>query len=684
MPELFKRVHEQPSTHHASSAGAVFSHFAQEWNNFILSARSGMFDGYPSLKDYPISTRDLTSSGYIQRQIFEERFRAALSEKADIIVLGHEGSGKTTLVHYVLGHLAYSVPISNLISIYVDTRSLNLPNTFLTSQLFTELYTQLVRVRLDKHNTLGETIGGELRAWLESKPLLAPLLLVEPQLNQLAAMIAFLSKSRPDQITYFAIDNADSLNPEALRTLIQYIEALRAAATRFLRIAEKDSVQCTLRFILPCRTATWLYITNAAIGHIPFRQPQTVILDQKIHSVWELTKTFIRAGAPAGDAYKEYAKTLALTISLRPGATYTWSQTVEDVLVEVIEWIQERCPTAEKIIASFGGHSLRRQKMYALKVLGHAAVVRSWARTNLGESGRHPKELRAFGASYTHEDITEIVKEALFDAMQPFGDGMVATEILLNPFGAVTERELRLRNPYVGINLLRLIKDKWDVLHTTAVLSDQIAIGPIVTELEAIGYEQTAICQCIESFCMSGVLRPIKSHDYILTGKRELQNVVPQYTVDKEALDLYYRLVFRTGKDSPDSVASKENSILFMNACTRANYGVGYATRFGSPVYTAYVNLTFLKDAHAGDSKLSRLAQESGYSGALRAYVPEVFVSLKKKWQPALDGLSSTIQRHNDELEREMYDKARTHLEDLTVDARNGRMKEWLTVKSGS
>ena len=678
MPELFKRVHEHQLSH--PSEDEAFAHFIQEWTTFIVGARHGMFDGYQASKEYPITENAIANSDYINREIYEKQLYSAIQKHCDTVLLGNEGSGKTTLVHYVLGHLSYKEDGDNLIRIYVDTRALNLPTAILTSSIFAEIYTQLARLKIG-NASIGDIISQEYRQWLQSKPLLQPLLDSEPQLNNLAALIAYLAVAFPEKRIFVVIDNVDSLNPAPLRELIQYAEALRAASVRILKLSGAAPDGCSLRFIFPCRTSTWTFISNSATGHIPFNHPQMVTLDESAHSVWDLTKKFIKANRPKGETFKIYARSLAFSVPLKPGVTYSWTQNADDALVEIIDWIQDRCPTAEGIIAGFAGHSLRRQKMYALKVLGHAAVVRSWARVHLGESGKHSREVRGFGVTYSHEAMTAIVKEALFDAMQSFGDGMVATEILLNPFGAVRDKQLRLQNPFIGIHLIQRIRDSWDAIHARTFSSDQINIEPVIEHLKAIGYEPAAICQCIESFCMSGVLRPIKSDIFLIEGKRELQNVTPLYIVDKDALDLYHRLVYRTGKETPDDVASKENAILFMNACTRANYGVGYATRFESQIYKAYVNLTFLKDVQTGDAKLARRAQEAGFRGPLQAYVPQVFPSLKRKWQPELDRIASVLHRHCDDLEKEMCEKAKSLLDDLTSDSRNGRMKPWLIEK---
>jgi hypothetical protein len=682
MHDLFVKIHERKHPPHASSYVHLFSAFAQEWNNFILSARSGMFDGYPSSKAYPIPEPEIAVSGYVKRPVFEERLTRALSINSDIVVLGHEGSGKTTLVHYVIGHLLYANNNMSPIFLYLDTKSLDFPDDILGKQLFSLIYTRLCGISLSSNESFQSIISGDYIKWRASHPAFEPLLNVDPEINQLGAMIAYLSAFEPNRYIYLAIDNGDSLSPKALRKLIQYVEVVRTASTTFLQLA-KSSASTKLRFLLPCRTSTWIYLTNATIGHIPFQNPETVLFDEKIHSVWELTKEFIMARKHDKSVSKTpsraYVDLLRVTVPVADRSTLSWHEHSDDVILGIISWIQEHCPTAEKIISSFAGHSLRRQKMYALKVLGHDAVMQSWARTEFAK--RYPDiKGKDYAAIYSADAVSNIVKEALFDAMQPFGDGMVATEILLNPFGAVTDRALRLKNPFVGINLIRLLHERWHELHTTSLMSDQVAITPVVAELKSIGYADSAICQAIESFCLAGVLRPIKSDDHILFGdrKRELQTVVPEYVVDKEAFDLYYRLVYRTGIGGPEDVASKENAILFMNACTRANYDVGYASRFESPIYKAYVNIVFLHDTHVGDAKLTRLVQESRYSGSLPAYVPKVFDSLKKKWLAVLGSVSP----RKGKLENEMLQKAHQTLNELINDERNGRMKDMLVKKA--
>ncbi|MEQ1756039.1 MAG: hypothetical protein ABL973_18095 [Micropepsaceae bacterium] len=660
--DLIGLIHPVRRGHPSNSA--AFDEFANDWSGFISSAKWGIFDRHFEQRGYPFSTDIVDGSDYHRRPTLESSLLDALREKRDTVVLGNEGGGKTTLLHYVFGFGSYRNPeFTNIVRLNVDARNLDSAHESFNSEVYTTVFAQLQTVKLPD----GRSVCDAYARWQDDPAGLEPCVraLLEGAEGRygLQSFLCFARQALPDCYTFIALDNVDSLSSTTLRRLIAHFESARKRVEQFLKMVQDDGGS-RLYFILPCRKSTWSLISNAAIGEFPLSAPRVININGIDDGIWSITKSFVAKRLQHAEVEGRLKRNLVLQIPITDSSTFTPEGSLSQLLSEIIDWVHRKSPETERLISAFSGQSLRRGRMFALKIVGHALIVQNWL------SDRQSRHGQVWPIPQTTEPLGDVVREALFDAMQGIGGGVTTTEILLNPFGVIRESNLRRNNPYIGVILLRLICRYWEQIHKQTTYSDEISFERIFDELRAIGYSDEAIRRCVESYCISGVLRPIKHELCLLHGPDQLSTVYPRYTLDVEAFQMYRSLVFRTGKGENTGVASKEHSILFMNACTRANYEVGYVSRPASELYRAFINIRFLRDCVEGERILESLMARSNYRGQFVSYVSEVFPSLRKKWRGVLGQLEASAERSRDEHDRRMLAEAQQMLSHLESELR--------------
>lgn len=103
--DLFRKLHNIRELTHPSRSN-VYDQFKDLWVEFMDDCVRGMFCSYVNKNGYPLSSEIINSSPYFRRPSNEKHLINSIKEEKNIFIIGCEGSGKSTLCHYAIGHLA--------------------------------------------------------------------------------------------------------------------------------------------------------------------------------------------------------------------------------------------------------------------------------------------------------------------------------------------------------------------------------------------------------------------------------------------------------------------------------------------------------------------------------------------------------------------------------------------------
>ena len=176
----------------------------------------GIFHSYIKSRGYPLPLDVISSSSYLKRPKIEQRLRVAINSGKNVILIGCEGSGKTTLVHYVVG----TMPENRLGTIlYVDTSDIEGTNESDVEVILAKKIANAIN-RLS-HSRTGESFAD----WAErcQKDIFLQSIIDLRSATGLAeAFIVYLRTQDTEHISYVILDNLDSLSVRANKACVSF------------------------------------------------------------------------------------------------------------------------------------------------------------------------------------------------------------------------------------------------------------------------------------------------------------------------------------------------------------------------------------------------------------------------------------------------------------------------------
>ena len=640
--EYFIDLHRWRRRH--PSFSEVYDSFGDDiWMTFKNDLFKGMFCDHVRKNRYPIPQEIINKSPYMRRSKKENDLLKQIKNKKNIILVGCEGSGKSTTCHYVFGHLLNKQQCTRVI--YMDASDYPEFDDF--GRLF---YRDLVREinyllhrenKEDKFRSLTDKIS---KTSIGFKNLLN----IDNDEGYVTTFFTLLSYIIPDQHVYLFIDNMDSLSRKTsegltstVSKMLKDVEILHGDISQQSNFIKKKPC-IGISFIITLRTPTFSDLTSHSKGLFPFSGGVEIDLEDDLRDrvdVWSLVERylFVEKKAQTEQKLLEHGE---FTIPLDFRSSYTVVDLASFFRAQ-IGWLREHFPSSNKIIKNFCGRSIRRYKMYGLKTLGHLAVCRLHV-LETKKSERISRNLR-----------NSILLDALYDFRQPIGSrsGRNYGEFHLNPFGVIEDRQLRKKNPLIGIQSLWLIYKTYEKQTKKFTYAHKYDAESLVDRLKLIGYQNEAIRQVFRAFWLSGLLRPCRTSEVLVEGNDEADCVHKECIIDPVALNTYYRLIF------VDDEKKIEESIFFINNATRYNYAVDYHSSEHLPIYNCYTNLIFLYDIFMQERNLKNKISGVTLTEPVESYFFHVRIRLIRHWKMLINSRQINRSKLNNET-AEMLAKA--------------------------
>jgi hypothetical protein len=258
---------------------------------------------------------------------------------------------------------------------------------------------------------------------------------------------------------------------------------------------------------------------------------------------------------------------------------------------DVLDWLSKSESTFNRIIKMFCGRSIRRAKLYSLKILGSPVLARLaiMERLKLVSITRHDK-------SYLSRRLTE----AMF-WFPPNG----RDSFPMNPFRVIDD-ELEFRqNPLLGIVALMYLRDnRNDMAGSKVFFASTISVDGLINYLITLRFSVEAIKYFISNARDSGLLRPVPSSKVLIEDQRlSHRTIFEKYVIDDSGLSNIFNLL---------SATDVETSMVFFNCATRARYGLGGPRRIDNWLVEAFTSLIFLRDFLLREQQLEKMTLGTG------------------------------------------------------------------------
>jgi len=615
---LLRSIHNVQRQHPSSSE--YYDLFNDVWATYIEESPKGMFCEHVRTNGYPLSSEITTNSGYISRPEIERKFVEHVEAGNNIVLVGCEGSGKSTCCHYSLGKLIYEEKTyRNRSFLYVDASAFNLDG--LTGRLFDSIFDNLKR-DLSRRSL---QIEFEQEIYELSKLSAANKITFNLDTAYRYCMLYFAYAVCQDLgiIYYVVLDNMDSLSSKIVEAIFSEIKTLVDTSKRVAAdvidaygSTQQSSVAIPLRFIIPTRTPTYSHVISASLGLFPIDSPKEIYVEDDLRnnvSVWRFVEDYLfgRNSEKLNSALKKHSITINIpktSATYQPDDLYGFFQ-------DLIDWLQNNQTQSDKIIKAFCGRSIRRYKMYGLKVLGHIAISRSFVFVKLNIFNEH------------NDIISRHVTDAVFDFSQPIGvesNSNIYSQFHLNPFRVISDDGIRERNPLLGVAAISYMSDNFKEISSNELYAYRVDGQAIYQHLADMRYDDAAISEAFLRFWTSGLLRPFRNSGHIVEALGVLPQIYKYYIIDKVALDIYYELI--------NATTNIDRSISFMNAAERHAYGLDYTQYFYDVIYSCFVNLCFIREALLAEIKLNLKLDQLKIQPTPKSYTLRFTRRLLRHW----------------------------------------------------
>jgi len=618
--KLLRSIHNVQRQHPSNSE--YYDLFNDVWATYIEDSPKGMFCEHIRTNGYPLSRDLATKSGYISRPKIERNFIEHVDSGDNIVLVGCEGSGKSTFCHYSLGKLYFEERTYDHRSfLYVDASAYpDVSREQLADRLFDSVFFGL-KIDLARRN-LQEHFEKEIHEL--SKLSAANKIVYNLDTARKYCMLCFatLACEESDIIYYVVLDNMDSLSSKVVETIFSEIKTLvdssKKSAADILESygsPRPSSIEIPIRFIIPTRTPTYSHIISASLGLFPIERRKEIFVEDDLKdniSVWKIVSDYLFV--QNSDKLKIALKRHNITIPIpKTSATYQ-PDDLFGFYQDLVDWLQSKQPQSDKVIKMFCGRSIRRYKMYGLKVIGHIAIARSFVFIKHGIFSEHS------------DVISRYVMDAVFDFFQPIGimsNSNIYSQFHLNPFRVISDDSIRERNPLLGVVAVSYMNNHFKEICSSELFAYRVDGSAIYQHLTKMRYDDAAISEAFLRFWTSGLLRPFRNSKHIVEELGTFPPVYEYYIIDKVALEIYFDLINATNID---------RSISFMNAAERYAYGLDYTQYFYDIIYSCFVNLCFIREASLAETKLISKLDQFQAEPPQRSYTASFTRRLIRHW----------------------------------------------------
>lgn len=600
---------------------------------------------YVTRNGYPVPIDRLSLSAYINRTGLESALHDNLLASRNLYLIGCEGSGKTTLLHYVISK--HYVGYKSLFA-YVDVSDIGIEISSFADTFFDKIRNALFL-------GLSDALKAEFKVWIqtfESDPFARDLVNTSNTKRFVEAMMIFLNSRSAAEGVHLIIDNIDSLKTKVVEEFfaaLQMLEGAVASAFHTLKIDNNDRV----RFVVCSRTQSIDVVRSASHGLFT-RSPFSIIdMDERFTAetdILNLTRLFL---TKEKDYIFKGSRSRKSPINAPTDFGNVGWESFDDYSEDVFDWLSRSRDEVNSIVAKFCGRSIRRSKLFLLKMLASPIIAR------LAFFEKH----KVFNITRSDpEYLSRRMREAIFDFSTAAQLQMLGYP--LNPFGVLRDDRNFRNNPLIGVVSLLYLHENLDIVRLSDVhFAQAIGARPLVDYLQAMGYDNDAIVECFRSIVLSGLLRAINGAKLILEEESEQNKVVDGYILDHYALRAYIDLLLFK-KWSP--------SLTFYNMALRARYRIRGDHHLDNLAYEAYTFLVFLFDLLEREQKLERQIEGTGVmfrplSARIRHIVFAVLPTEVAKAERNRDGKSAEGAIRNEQAElitrtKEMLEEARWKL----------------------
>jgi hypothetical protein len=589
---------------------------------------------------YPIPASQISESSYINRPKLEESVNSALNAGRNLYLIGCEGGGKTTLLHYVI-----SVNFQKYHSFFGYT---DISDAGLGIGNFSDVFFEKIRNSL--FLSITPTHMNDFDTWIKQfseNSFAKELINTSTTKNFVESLLIFISTRSDVSHSYIIIDNVDSLRANVVEDFFALLHRLESTVSNAFRRTNLRR-HSPLRFIVCCRTQSLNIITSASFGLFSKSPFDTINMDERFTTstdILDLTKQFLR---------REYDYISRLDRPSRPSkiragvsfGSVGWDS-FQDYCEDVFNWLALSRKDVNETVSKFCGRSIRRSKLFLVKTLGSPII----ARLVFFEKNK------VFNVTRSEpEYLRRRMLEAVFDFT-------IYSGYPLNPFRVLTDGRSFRDNPFIGVVALLFMAENLEELRSDDVnYAQAIDARRIVKYLRTMKYENSAIVQCFQSFVACGLLRPINGLTSIITDDHVDGNVTESYILDQYALTAYVDLIL---------FKKWIHSLTFYNMSLRARYNVRADRHLDNMAYEIFTFLVFLLDLLEREAALE--AQIAGTGIMFRPLSARirhvVFQHMSVEMQKIEDGIKrsvpASLQRDQAELvvrTRRMLDEARWRL----------------------
>jgi len=593
---------------------------------------------YVSQNGYPLSKDAISRSSYVSRQDLEGKLTRLIKGKKDIILLGCEGSGKTTLLHKVASDCTTDA-ISNFL--YIDANDIEgIQNVRRKPVVFLKLAKTIAK--------LANTEFGEGYAkWLnecQQNPFLKPLIRNETPVDQVESFFTFIRTHNHNWITHVVIDNIDSVSVDVCDSIFSNLKAIDETVKATASVlGEKD--YNSIRYIISCRTATYKHINGTTRGLFLNRPHELLEVEDDFvrnTNIIEILESFLLN--PNGEIYKKSVK-ITVPIVTRD---FTYTTSLSSYFSDVIKWLKSvdsiTNGTVNKSVKMFSGRSIRRAKLYGLKIFANPLI----SRLALFETKQ--------SVNITSRDrlyLKRRLLEAIFDFRKDIGAGLHGFP--LNPYYMIEDKTEFKNNPLIGIfSIFHLYENAPDMKVGSVYFANVIDCTTLYHLLVDVGYSTAAITDVFFNLKNSGVLRPVPSSNLLHDSALDDKNIYEEYILDNNALDSIYGLI--VGRDI-------ESSIIFYNCALRSRFNLGHSRYIDNWLSECFTTLSFLKGFYQREAQLEKLLEDSNlilsspserFAGKILKHCSHVFHDFeKRRYKPADNreaGLNSELYQQTETL----------------------------------
>lgn len=555
---------------------APSSFIQRVFDDVILEYKSeayhSIYHKHVLLNGYPLPSGVLKNGFYIRRKRIESDIRSKIEKNENIVILGCEGSGKTTIIHRVVG--TENNPKRFL---YIDTSDLgvDLPDhESVLDSLISRMVNSISHICNKKDQE-------EFEEWITSVVKgnsLKKAQFENKKNSDIVSNYIYWLNSIKNRGIYIILDNIDSLSAEIAKRIFIYINQINASLDQKAKSLTGD-VFPSLHYIVSCRTTTYRHISSVSSGIFINSKPKLVIAEDKIRdgiSIPQLMKNFLLHENP--DRVKEFLHVKQSIPIFHSHQTLQVS--FKEYIDTMSDWLLRSESAVNSTIKPFCGRSIRRMKLYGLRAYTNPLLA----------SLSHLEKQKVVNIS---RDDPKYLKRRIVESLFDFrvvgsADNETSIGFPLNLFRVIYEHDEFRRNPILGIVAINILQEKYTEIAAPKIhFAQSIFAEPFLEKLIGFGYSENAIRDLMMTLRLSGILRPISDKGILLSSEDDSRNIYKYYILDERAVSAYYSLL---------NCDQLDKSIQYFNAAVRYKYNSGFYARVDNLAYECLLNLIFLDD----------------------------------------------------------------------------------------